>query len=146
MNHETLQALYALDVAEVGEDEAAKRWDSAMYGQWKPCGKSGPDWTAQEYRRKPGIPWPKVMRPDTKPEWPADAPEWANYMATDANGRCMVFENKPVIQPTGRFWDTNLGRRDVFTIRNYPGWEPSLIERPKPLVVKCQCRGQEIVE
>lgn len=166
MNHETLQALYALDVAEVGEKEAAKRWE--MHNTTL-CTVAQRVWTQPPksvlsemnkyphllYRRKPGIPWPKKIQPDLaaykaeinrlqarlnqeqpKQEWPADAPEWANYMATDGNGRVVAFENEPSVQPFLQYWDVYAGRRKVVTNLPYPNWHDSLIERPKPVLKK----------
>lgn len=166
MNHETLQALFALDVAEVGKEEAAKRWEfftqSSSKNHWDDCGEE-PAWFADYvYRRKPSIPWPKVIRPNLtitkneageivsvtetdsesrimwiiaestphpKTEWPADAPEWANYMANEPNGGVWFYENKPYINVD--HWSETTGAVD--DNRNAcPNWRDSLIERPKP--------------
>lgn len=94
MSHETLQALYALDVAEVGEEEAAKRWECIFGGGQFTLTKTHVFSANESYRRKPDIPWPKKIQPDLaaykaeinrlqarlnqeqpKHEWPDDAPE-----------------------------------------------------------------------
>ena len=56
MSHETLQALYALDLAEVGEKEAAKRWEFWRGDAWVECFQTIKWNSVVLYRRKPGIP------------------------------------------------------------------------------------------
>jgi len=161
MSHETLQALYALDVAEVGDEEAAKRWEvltvnndeeeefaTVEYNGY-PMG-----WLGKEYRRKPGIPWPKKIQPDLaaykteinrlqarlnqeqpKQEWPADAPEWANYMAIDGDGQHKIFSNKPLNSERNNAWVSGGGEYLAYDLA-CPNWRDSLVERPKPPTVK----------
>jgi len=68
-------------------------------------------------------------------KWPADAPEWANYMATDADGRTVMFEDKPAQQDTLLYWGVSTGRRENIG-RAVPNWRDTLIERPKPVKQK----------
>lgn len=156
MNHETLQALYALDVTEVGEEEAAKRWEYQFSNGWFTLTGTPIFTKTSTYRRKPDLPWSKVMMQDidvnpetmfkliktvkylvgiaeracgrlikdeetpekfvldcvksleTKQEWPADAPEWANAAIvsyfTDAVGltkkasQSLIERPKPVVK------------------------------------------------
>lgn len=149
MSHETLQALYALDLAEVGEKEAAKRWEFWRGDAWVECFQTIKWNSVVLYRRKPGIPWPKKIQPDLaaykaeinrlqarlnqeqpKQEWPADAPEWANYMATDEIGCTFFYSDKPSIRET--YWYAICS----VEVRKSPNWHDSLIERPKPVLKK----------
>lgn len=68
--HETLRELYALDVAEVGEMAASRRWEARplfavesagpdAYRGWMNMDGHQPTWRADHgYRRVPGLPWP----------------------------------------------------------------------------------------
>jgi hypothetical protein len=136
MNHETLQALYSLDVAEVGEVKAAKRWEYYTGFVWDCMGIAAPSFSPDiAYRRKPDLPWPKVMAQNTTQVWPADAPEWANYMVTDADGQHKLYGYKPEPDEESKSWHLKNGTRQNYNSA-CPNWRDSLIERPKPAVKK----------
>lgn len=46
-----------------------------------------------------------------KPDWKL-APEWANYLAFDANGKWFWFENEPKIHDSEDIWRPNCGRNE----------------------------------
>lgn len=70
------------------------------------------------------------------PRW-ADAPAWARFVAMDADGQWMWFENHPYPdtelgsdEPT--LWDVDDGRMEAIPSRHrFDGWENSLQERPE---------------
>lgn len=59
-----------------------------------------------------------------KPDW-KDAPEWANYMARDADGEWRVFEIQPSIDEARKIWTPNQGRHEVLK-----HWQDSMERRP----------------
>jgi hypothetical protein len=68
-------------------------------------------------------------------EWPADAPGWANYMATDETGAVWFYENKPFPDKHGHLtWQVDGGRHKLIRPESRPNWRDSLIERPKPVL------------
>lgn len=91
--HETLREIYLLDVAEVGEAAASRRWEARplfslgsagpdAYRGWMNLGDRQPTWRADhEYRRIPGLPWPRAMAAGTGADrQAADASEYHRVM------------------------------------------------------------------
>lgn len=91
--HETLREIYQLDVAEVGEDEASRRWEAkplfalesagpGAYRDWMNLDGRQPTWRADHgYRRIPGLPWPRAMAAGAVVErQAADASEYHRVM------------------------------------------------------------------
>lgn len=62
-----------------------------------------------------------------KPDW-KDAPEWANYLAQDADGDWFWYEHKP--ECSYSMWGTHTGRCQISTTTN-AAWKSTLEERPK---------------
>jgi len=62
-----------------------------------------------------------------RPSWD-DAPEWANWLAQDATGIWMWYENDP--SPYGKVphWDSQCGKCDNAFV--YKDWEETLEQRP----------------
>lgn len=106
MTNELEQFVYGLDVAEVGVDEANRRWECySSSGNWISCEAAGPYLPWIQYRRRPGLPMPKVPQAI---EWPADAPEWAAYLTTDKDGQQKYFQEKPQLNELG-YWTVEQG-------------------------------------
>lgn len=132
MAHETLQALYALDVAEAGMAEASKRWEwtyvtANNWVNFHPTTK--PSWcNFNEYRRNPGIPWPKEMQPQPAATWPEDAPKWANWLSINEDCSEWWYELQP--KPTYTWWGGS-GGQAAKRIKSLPNWRDTLIQRPK---------------
>ena len=63
-----------------------------------------------------------------KPDW-KDAPEWAQWLAMDANGQWAWHENRPLIRgtikPATEYWTSKGGKQYLAT-----GWIFSLERRP----------------
>ena len=59
-----------------------------------------------------------------KPDW-SKAPEWANYWAQDADGRCRWHAQKPV--QWEQRWDSNMEFSDITVC---PDWMNSFQQRP----------------
>lgn len=64
----------------------------------------------------------------SKPIWD-DAPEWANYLAMDSNGRWCWYENEPS-KIYGDEWAPCAGKIEE-ALSPYDAWENSLEPRPK---------------
>lgn len=65
-----------------------------------------------------------------KPDW-KDAPEWARWLAMDADGEWFFYEEKPSLGV--KVWYPN-GARPVSRLASPPAsekWKNSLEERPK---------------
>lgn len=132
MNHETLQALYQLDVQEVGKEEAAKRWEHWHGYGWEAASHPESCHSDEYYRRKPGIPWPKVMQQKIGTCTCGYSTVLNTVHRTD--GPCFKYtEPQPATQwPTNSpGWATGLERR-YYCIRTGQTQTLDYIERPKP--------------
>lgn len=68
---------------------------------------------------------------DNKPSWD-DAPEWANWMAMDANGEWCWYENKPIVDSGTVSWEPRSGNERWSTARyDTTYWMTTLEQRPK---------------
>jgi hypothetical protein len=66
-----------------------------------------------------------------KPDW-KNAPDWANWLAMDANGEWHWFEFEPILDPEdGFFWGTILDHEKWEKVYTKNDWKNSLQERPK---------------
>jgi hypothetical protein len=107
MNHETLQALLDNRPCTCHPDDNPPR----------PCARR---YSLTECR-------------EAAAQWPTDAPEWANYMATDGDGQVAWYEHKPY--EGNDVWCWSDGKRLPVT-NTIKYWRDSLTERPKPPAVK----------
>ena len=64
------------------------------------------------------------------PDW-GTAPDWANYVAMDKNGKWYWFEFEP--QKEGNCWNTNFKKGGMYSEVRFNGekWETSLQKRPE---------------
>ena len=63
----------------------------------------------------------------TKPSW-TDAPEWADYLAQDADGKWYWYENEPDDSNRLASWSPSFGLWDKAELRN-PNWRSTLEQR-----------------
>jgi hypothetical protein len=65
-----------------------------------------------------------------KPDW-KDAPEWANWLAMDANGTWHYYEHEPEISinPNIEVWQAKGMYRRVF--KRFKNWQSTREKRPK---------------
>lgn len=70
-----------------------------------------------------------------KPSWHA-APDWANYLAQDADGDWFWFSHMPArMSRSAKVWRTLLGKVELaMAARPSPHWHQSLQARPETLV------------
>jgi len=64
----------------------------------------------------------------SKPSW-IDAPEWANYLAQDADGQWYWFEDKPELKRGLALWINRSGVAKKAEVRNVD-WRSTLEQRP----------------
>jgi hypothetical protein len=74
-----------------------------------------------------------------QPDW-STAPEWANWLAQDENGRWCFYDMKPETNPNGQWKCTGFGR--FANCEKIVGWENTLQQRPTPPAPKVEV-GQE---
>lgn len=56
-----------------------------------------------------------------------EAPEWANYMAEDADGYSYWYEKKPILSEDEKYWYEFQGRTEFIILKR----TPYCIKRPK---------------
>jgi hypothetical protein len=59
-----------------------------------------------------------------------DAPEWANYMAMDADGTWWWFQAAPRLDEEESIWGTSGGQSGVAMVQ-HEDWKETLEARPK---------------
>lgn len=66
-----------------------------------------------------------------KPDW-KDAPEWAQWLAMDADGAWYWYEKHPTyVRPENEgFWRTEIGTQDAFAMHDSYDETPPVEERP----------------
>ena len=63
-----------------------------------------------------------------KPDW-KDAPEWANYLAMDADGSWYWFGKEPIAHDT--FWSSPYDFNDMQADIDTSNWRGTLEQRPE---------------
>lgn len=69
-----------------------------------------------------------------KPKW-SDAPDWAKYLAMDANGEWYWYKSKPKKLKDCDCWSG--GKYGYYAGNSFEGWKQTLEARPEPQ--QCWC-------
>lgn len=72
----------------------------------------------------------EVLKKQSTSNWPANAPDWANFRAMDADGNWYWFEKEPVKLESS--WASTWDGRWAFNTLSNALWETSLQQRPNP--------------